>query len=600
MLHIKLTRFLALQTLFVCAILASVAVIQNHALRSLEIGSPAYREIVDEKDLIADILPPPLFVTEAYMLSLESAAFPERAGDNAEKIAGLRKDFMTRRDFWKDRGLPDEEARQLQEKVVPTGEAFWAIVDRKAGSGEEAAKRLEELRQAFQVHRAEVVKLVDIASNHLSRSEAEAADAGSQWNLLSLVAAAAGLLIAIGGAWLIYWRAVKPVVTLTDVMERLAHGDHEVNIPGAERHDEIGSMARVMEVFRSAALDNSRLQEEAEASRSRSESDRITLQARAEAEAAERLRQATSGFATGLRHLAAGDLSLTLSEPFSGEFEALRADFNNSVVQLSQALREITGSVQLVDSEASSIHEAAAEVGRHTDIQSAALTETAMALTQISTNVQNNTRRTEAARQVAETAAGSATQSAGVVKDAVSAMQRIEDRSREIANIIGVIDEIAFQTNLLALNAGVEAARAGEAGKGFAVVAQEVRELAQRTGQAAREIKALIQTSSKEVEGGVALVHKTGAVLDEIGTFIDEMNDHMVAIHRATSEQAAGLGEVDQAVSKMDTAIKQNSSMVERQVEASDRLAREANRLARLMARFKLEMDVRASRRSAA
>ncbi len=166
-------------------------------------------------------------------------------------------------------------------------------------------------------------------------------------------------------------------------------------------------------------------------------------------------------------------------------------------------------------------------------------------------------------RGVASRANVSATESSGVVARAEEAMRRIEESAQQISNIIGVIDEIAFQTNLLALNAGVEAARAGDAGKGFAVVAQEVRELAQRSANAAKEIKQLIQNSTSQVSGGVELMRQAGGALTTIGGFIAEMNTHMDAIVTSAKEQSTGLSEVNQAVNAMDQTTQQNAAMVE-------------------------------------
>jgi methyl-accepting chemotaxis protein len=185
-----------------------------------------------------------------------------------------------------------------------------------------------------------------------------------------------------------------------------------------------------------------------------------------------------------------------------------------------------------------------------------------------------------------------------VVGQAEDAMRRIEESSKQISNIIGVIDEIAFQTNLLALNAGVEAARAGEAGKGFAVVAQEVRELAQRSANAAKEIKELIQNSSTEVSSGVDLVRRASEALRTIGGFITDMNTHMDAIAISAKEQSTGLSEVNQAVNSMDQTTQQNAAMVEQSNAASSELAAEAGKLRELISQFKI--DGSASAQSAA
>ena len=180
-------------------------------------------------------------------------------------------------------------------------------------------------------------------------------------------------------------------------------------------------------------------------------------------------------------------------------------------------------------------------------------------------------------------------QSSAVVQNAVSAMGRIEQASGEIGQIINVIDEIAFQTNLLALNAGVEAARAGDAGKGFAVVAQEVRELAQRSANAAKEIKTLISRSGDEVQSGVKLVTATGEALGQIQNHVVKINEHVHSIATAAREQSTGLSEVNTAVNHMDQMTQQNAAMVEESTASSNRLADEASNLARLITRIKLD-----------
>ncbi|MCF6371387.1 methyl-accepting chemotaxis protein, partial [Rhizobium halophilum] len=216
-----------------------------------------------------------------------------------------------------------------------------------------------------------------------------------------------------------------------------------------------------------------------------------------------------------------------------------------------------------IDSGSREISQSAEDLSKRTEQQAASLEETAAALDQITTNVANSSKRAEEARTVAIQANENARQSGTVVANAVDAMGKIEQSSNQISSIIGVIDDIAFQTNLLALNAGVEAARAGEAGKGFAVVAQEVRELAQRSATAAKEIKDLIRNSSVEVANGVQLVSQTGEALKTIETYIVTINQHMDAIATSSREQSVGLSEVNTAVNQMDQVTQQNAAMVE-------------------------------------
>ncbi|MBX5174476.1 HAMP domain-containing protein [Rhizobium sp. NZLR1b] len=398
----------------------------------------------------------------------------------------------------------------------------------------------------------------------------------------------AGLLV-VGAIAFVLTGVANPVTQITASMRRLAEGDTGSNIPFAGRADEIGSMASAVEIFRQAAIANKRMEVEAEENRKQAEADRIAAQQQAESDAAERLRVATLGLAAGLRRLAAGDLAFQLDEAFAPDFEALRHDFNQSVTQLGGALKSISSSITTIDDGTREISSGAGDLSKRTEQQAASLEETAAALEEITANVANSSKRTEETRKVATEANRSAAMSAEVVSHAEEAMERIETSSRQISNIISVIDEIAFQTNLLALNAGVEAARAGEAGKGFAVVAQEVRELAQRSASAAKEIKGLILNSSKEVENGVKLVRDTGQALTTIGSFITQINQHMDAIATSAKEQSVGLSEVNIAVNQMDQTTQQNAAMVEQSTAASTSLAQEAQKLRELVGQFRLD-----------
>ncbi|MGR9134209.1 methyl-accepting chemotaxis protein [Rhizobium leguminosarum] len=378
-----------------------------------------------------------------------------------------------------------------------------------------------------------------------------------------------------------------PMAQLRQRMTRLAEGDTASDVSGLDRGDEVGQMAKAVLVFRDNAIERAQIEARAEADRNVSDSERREREALKVREASE-LERAVTALGDGLRRLAAGDLASHIDEPFVAHLDALRADFNNSVEKLNETLHTVGANARAIGAGANEIRSSADQLSQRTEQQSASVEETAAALEEITTTVRDAAKRTEEASQlVARTRLG-AEKSGEIVRKAVSAMQQIEKSSGEISNIIGVIDDIAFQTNLLALNAGVEAARAGEAGKGFAVVAQEVRELAQRSAKAAKEIKALISTSGTHVQTGVSLVGETGKALDAIVAEVQEINQHVHAIAEASREQSIGLQEINTAVNSMDQGTQQNAAMVEESTAASHNLATEAAALNNLLGQFRL------------
>jgi methyl-accepting chemotaxis protein len=433
--------------------------------------------------------------------------------------------------------------------------------------------------------------LADIASAALvemTNFTAANATSATRSIIVYTVATVAMAALSLLGILMIIFRITNPIGQLTGIMRQLAGGDLSVVVSGSRRSDEIGEMARAVEVFKDAALHNRDLEKQAEETRRASEAERISIQQRAEQEAEDRLTKATSGLATGLKRLASGDMLCEIHEKFSEQFEALREDFNSSVHQLRTTLEQVNQTAQSVSNGSGEISAASDQLSKRTEQQAASLEETAAALEEVTTNVKQTSERAGEARQMVRHASERAIASSTVVSSAVEAMQKIEMASSQISNIIGVIDEIAFQTNLLALNAGVEAARAGEAGKGFAVVAQEVRELAQRSAHAAKEIKALIGNSEAAVNQGVTLVNDTGSGLNEIAQLVTAINEHMDAIATAAREQASGLSEINTSVNHMDQVTQQNAAMVEEMNAAGAHLAQESDRLSDLLAQFRM------------
>jgi methyl-accepting chemotaxis protein len=394
------------------------------------------------------------------------------------------------------------------------------------------------------------------------------------------------VLVALIGYFGMGRWVVRPLAGLRAAMERLARGDFSITLDTL-RHDEVGAMARSVQVFRDAAREKERLEAAAAATARLAEAERERGELAREAAAASQALVVES-VADGLERLSKGDLLYRLHVNFAPEYEKLRMDFNQAMETLENTMQGIAANTHGVRSGAAEITRSSDDLSRRTERQAASLEETAAALDEINVTVGKTAQGANEARDVVNTAKSDAERSGSIVSETVTAMQEIETSSKQISSIIGVIDEIAFQTNLLALNAGVEAARAGDAGRGFAVVATEVRALAQRSADAAKEIKTLISASGTQVEAGVRLVGETGKALTRIVDQVGRLSDLVTNIASSAQEQAVGLGQVNSAVNQMDQVTQQNATMVEEATAASHALAAEAEELARLVSQFRV------------
>ena len=424
--------------------------------------------------------------------------------------------------------------------------------------------------------------VIEIASDV---TDIVAASATALWTMI-IGSVVVSVLTLVG--FLFFARSIASVIRgIAVTMGRLASGDLDAAVMGQDRKDEIGAMARAVDVFKAAANENRRLEQEAEENRRQQEAERSRL-SNLENAKAEDLRTFVHAVERGFEGLAAGDLTVRLDQAVAPEFEPIRSKFNQSITALEDVVASVVGSVGTIRAGLSEISSASNDLAKRTEQQAASLEETVAALSQVTGAVNDSASGAARAQGVASTAQEKASRGGQIVANAVEAMAAIQQSSTQINTIIGVIEDIAFQTNLLALNAGVEAARAGEAGRGFAVVASEVRGLAQRSADAAKEIKVLISASAAQVNKGVELVSASGDSLTEIVAEVGQMGQFVNTVTVSTSEQAVSLREISASADQMDKATQQNAAMVEETTAATQSLSRETETLADMVARFKV------------
>lgn len=417
---------------------------------------------------------------------------------------------------------------------------------------------------------AAVSEIVSDSERQIKTAIKNAHDGAITGRQTLIVIAIASSILSIGICYLyvgrnILFRLKKLRATTT----QLADGNLDVDIPSTS-HDELGQMAAALTIFQEKLAEQHRFKDQ---ERQRQEEQNNVVEQLTE----------------GMQHLANGQLMVRLEQAFAEDYEDLRLSFNTSIAALEETIGDVISSAGSINSGASEISQAANELAKRTERQAATLEETAAALEEMTLSVNS---AAQGARNV-ESAMGDAREEAQksglVVQEAVSAMTEIVKSSDQIAQIIGVIDDIAFQTNLLALNAGVEAARAGDAGRGFAVVASEVRGLAQKSAEAATQIKDLIDDSSKHVERGVDLVGKAGTALTSIAQQVNNISNQISDIATGSVEQASGITEINGSVAQLDTVTQQNATMVEEATAAGQLLHNDAKTLTQLMSRFAIQ-----------
>jgi methyl-accepting chemotaxis protein len=411
---------------------------------------------------------------------------------------------------------------------------------------------------------------------------------------------ALAVVLAAGMTLLVTRRVTGPLHAIQQAMLKVASGDFSVVLPGLDRKDEIGDVANAVERFKVLADEKARREADEATQRMKTESARQAEVARLDAERQEQASReqakiseeqsrAVNLLAEGLKKLSEGEVTFRLNEGFTEAYKPIRDNFNSAIGKMQETISGIKASAREVTNASNEISTSTTDLSQRTEEQAASLEQTSASMEQISATVKKNAENAQAANQSASDTREVADRGGEVVAKAVQAMAKIAESSRQISDIIGVIDEIARQTNLLALNAAVEAARAGDAGRGFAVVAAEVRSLAQRSSQAAKDIKDLITNSGGQVEEGVDLVNKAGEALHEIVASIKTVAEIVSGIATASNEQAGGIDQVNKALTQMDEVTQQNSALVEENAATAKVLEQQARAMDERVSFFRLE-----------
>ena len=522
---------------------------------------------------------------------------------------------------------PNQELADLVEGIAALGEGDEGLLQLRMlelAAARKAVAALSESRSAT-INLADAVdRLVAAARDETDRSTGASITAIDIAQTSMAAIAAICLVSAIAIGWLyVGRRVIDPLVGTTGTMDRLAKRDWSAEVRGVDRPDEIGDMARAVQVFKEQGQEADRLQSQIEEERQTRDTERRAQQALLKESVGSIVSAANAGdlsqrietariegvmrelgegvnqllgtveralddLGTMLHKLADGDLTHRIRGQYEGVFAKLTGDANQVSNRLADTMTSLADAARLVRDASAEISTGSQDLAQRTESQAAALEQTAASMHEVTATVKQNADNAQAANQLATAARNTAEQGGEIVSRAVSAMGEIEGSAQKISDIVGLIDEIAFQTNLLALNASVEAARAGEAGKGFAVVAQEVRALAQRSANASKEIKGLIAASNNQVKTGAGLVNQAGSSLNEIVTAVKKVSDIVAEIAAASSEQARGLEEVNGAVVNMDEMTQRNGALVEETNASAQAMADQARQLAELVGHFRV------------
>ncbi len=549
------------------ALIAVIAIVAGYAasvatalygLGELKVGGPVYSRIVLVKDLIADILPPPEYVIEAYLETTLAMQDPKSVGDRAKRLKQLRKDYDTRHDYWLAADLDAGIKRLLTQDSHQHAEDFWAAVERDflpaldRADMDRAGAAYAKIQAAYQEHREIIDEAVERSNQLNASTESFAAEQdGSVTTTIWIVSSVVMLMILGSGAGVIFG-LTGPMARMTAAMGNLAKGNLDTEIPGLDRKDEIGAMAAAMQVFRQNMLHTRKMEIEQE---------RKELEATAERRAA---------------------------------VHKLADDFQSKVGSVVHALSAAATELQASATSMSNI--ASESSGRTGTVAESANQATGNVQTVASAAEELSASISEIKRQVAG-AASTAKDGVRHAERTNSTVQGLVQATEKISEVVELINSIASQTNLLALNATIEAAPAGEAGKGFAVVAAEVKSLANQTAKATEEISRNIDSIQKATGDSVAALNEIAEIIRRIDSAAESINNNVeeqsaatLEISRSVQQAAASTAEVSQTVASLNEASQETGSAASQVLSAAEQMSRETEMLNREVQAFLAEV----------
>ncbi|ATG40361.1 methyl-accepting chemotaxis protein [Phaeobacter piscinae] len=520
-------------------------------------------------ELKADLLHEEIRAEVIFLVFAGDHATIEEKNKLSRRVVEASEEMRENLELLKGDSLPPQALAQV-ESMVPEVEAF---IERGTNIAEVAIDdpvAAEAMLDAFELSYKALNKKLHPLSDWIEEAAIETAESARAHDivLLYMLLGTSALLIVVTvyNARKMTLNIVRPIGRLREALREVAEGDFGLKVEERMRGDDFGQIAHDIDRVSGRVIDELDKQNAL-----RDESEKVI----------DRLRR-------GLQRLAAGDFSDQINESFGSDYDPLRINYNETVDKLNEVMAQVVNASAAIQTQSNEIRGGAEDMSARTESQAATLEETAAALEEMTVSVNNSANNAKAVEGAVDSARKDVENSGRVVEGAIEAMNEIERSSSQISQIIGVIDDIAFQTNLLALNAGVEAARAGEVGRGFAVVASEVRALAQRSSDAANEIKTLITASTKTVEEGVEKVDSAGKALSQVVGEVVNIATLVSGISTESGEQAQGLNEINIGVAQLDNVTQQNAAMVEESGAAILKMNNETHGLNQIVSQFVL------------